>query len=294
MEIVPPRSTPASGTGPQAGGRGSQAGTRSGPPLRPGSGSGGYGRSRREAEARRRRLRWLTLGTAAVIVLAVALAVAATRQADRQGAPADLFQLERQPALGSASAPVTVVEFADFKCPYCREFTLNEFPRFKEAYIDTGKVRFYFINYPFIGPDSDTAAQAMEAVYAQSPEGVWAFIDRVMQLQGPEDQQWATPEFLVDVARQAVPGIDAQRLLDDLRSGRYAGEVDADRAIAVRAGVRGTPSVFVNGKFVENWSFEGLKAAVDQALAEAGGSGEGGGQNGAGGGPAGTGSQGGS
>ena len=185
----------------------------------------------------------------------------------RGAVPADVFQLERQPMLGSPDAPVTVVEFADFKCPYCRDFTLHEFPRFKAAYVDTGKVRFYFINYPFIGPDSDTAAEALEAVYAQDPEGAWAFIERVMQRQGPEDQQWATPEFLVELAREAVPSIDAERLAADLRARRYRDEVEADRAIARQVGVQGTPAIFVDGRFVDDWSFEGLKAAVEEALA---------------------------
>ena len=263
MGSVTSQSTP-----PPAADRGRHRGAAAGtPPARPRSGTSAR-LARREEEARRRRLRWLTLGTAAVIVLAVALAVAATRQPGP-----GVFQLERQPMLGSPDAPVTVVEFADFKCPYCRDFTLDEFPRFKEAYIDTGKVRFYFINYPFIGPDSDTAAEALEAVYAQDPEGAWAFIERVMQLQGPEDQQWATPEFLVELAQQAVPTIDAERLAADLRSRRYRDEVEADRAIARQVGVQGTPAVFVDGRFVPDWSFEGLKAAVEEALAEQQGSG---------------------
>ncbi|GAB6877046.1 DsbA family protein [Thermaerobacter litoralis] len=274
-------SSNARDAGSGSGGTGTAQGRRAGAPgagRRPPAGA--YGKAARgEAEARRRRLRWLTLGTAAVIVLAVVLAVAATRNdVDEDGPiPGDVFRLDQQPALGSPEAPVTVVEFADFKCPYCRDFTMNEFPRLKEAYIDTGKVRFYFINYPFIGPDSDTAAEALEAVYAQNPEGAWAFIDRVMQLQGPEDTRWATPEFLVDIAKQVVPGLDAQRMLEDLRSGRYRDAVEADRAIARRVGVRGTPSLFVNGQFVENWSFEGLKEAIDRALA-----GEGGGDQGEG------------
>src|SRR5690606_29554610 len=102
----------------------------------------------------------------------------------------------------------------------------------KEEYIDTGKVRFYFINYPFLGPDSDTAAIATEAVFAQNPEGVWPFIDAVMEQQGPKDEVWATPEFLVQVAAEAVPGLDRDRLLADLQDERYRDEVERDRRIA--------------------------------------------------------------
>lgn len=218
-----------------------------------------------QADARRR-LRLLTLGTLAVVAIAVVLAVAATRDGGDGTEDLAVFELHRQPVLGAPEAPVTVVEFADFKCPYCREFALDVFPRLKQEYIDTGKVRFYFINYPFIGSDSTTAALALEAVHAQSPEGVWDFIDAVMRNQGDEQQEWATPQLLVQLAREAVPDIDAQQLASDLEARRYQEEVNADLAIVERLGVRGTPSVYVNGKFVDNWSYEGVKAAIDQAL----------------------------
>ena len=80
-------------------------------------------------------------------------------------------------------------------------------------------------------------------------------------------------EFLVQVAAEAVPGLDRDRLLADLQDERYRDEVERDRRIAERLGVRGTPSLFVNGKFVADWSYEGLKAAIDEALAGTGGSG---------------------
>jgi len=232
------------------------------------------GRQRRQEEVRRRRLRQLTIATLVVVVAAVVLAVAATRNENGgpSGAGEALLELEGQPALGSADAPVTVVEFSDFKCPYCREFTLEVFPRLKEEYIDTGKVRFYFINYPFLAADSDVAAMALEAVFAQDPEGVWPFIDAVMRQQGPKDQAWATPEFLTGVATEAVPGLDRDRFLAALKEEQFRDEIERDRQIGERAGVEGVPSVFVNGQLVEDWSYEGLKSAIDQALAATGAS----------------------
>lgn len=229
---------------------------------------------RRQEEARRRRLRQLTIATLVVVVAAVVLAVAATRNENGgpNGAGEALLELEGQPALGSPDAPVTVVEFSDFKCPYCREFTLEVFPRLKEEYIDTGKVRFYFINYPFLAADSEVAAMAAEAVFAQDPEGVWPFIDAVMRQQGPKDEAWATPEFLTGVAAEAVPGLDRDRFLAALKEEQFRDEIERDRRIGERAGVEGVPSVFVNGQLVEDWSYEGLKAAIDQALAAAGAS----------------------
>ncbi len=67
----------------------------------------------------------------------------------------EMFAYSTQQALGKEDAPVKVVEFGDFKCPACRTWDATVFPRLKEDYINKGKVQFYFINFPFIGKDSE-------------------------------------------------------------------------------------------------------------------------------------------
>lgn len=63
------------------------------------------------------------------------------------------FKLEKQPFLGDPTAPIKVIEFIDFKCPSCAKWENENFPDFKQDFIDTGKVQFYVINFPFLGPD---------------------------------------------------------------------------------------------------------------------------------------------
>ncbi|HEX6989397.1 MAG TPA: DsbA family protein [Bacillota bacterium] len=223
-------------------------------------------RGRTEEQARRR----LVIGTVVAAAVVVLFVIGYLGQQPQAGSDGDPFALAVQPMAGNPSAPVTVVEFGDFKCPYCAMFATEFYPALREAYVDTGKARFYFINFAFIGADSLTAAAAGEAVYDQDPEAFWAFYEALYANQGPEDQEWATPEVLLDLARQAAPGLDFEALERALDNPAYRERVEADIEIARRLGVRGVPALFVDGERVEDWTLDGLSAAIDAALAEQG------------------------
>lgn len=77
---------------------------------------------------------------------------------DKKDKGNEMFAYSTQQSLGKDDAPVKVVEFGDFKCPACRTWDVTVLPRLKEEYIDKGKVQLYFINFPFIGKDSDLGA----------------------------------------------------------------------------------------------------------------------------------------
>ena len=95
----------------------------------------------------------------------------------------EMFAYSTQQSLGKDDAPVKVVEFGDFKCPACRTWDVTVLPRLKEEYIDKGKVQLYFINFPFIGKDSDLGAAAGEAIYKQDKDSFWIFYDEIYQNQ---------------------------------------------------------------------------------------------------------------
>lgn len=218
--------------------------------------------AQKQQEAQMRR--WLVVGTVAVVAIVVLFVVGYLSQQPPDG---DVFALESQPMVGDPEAPVTVVEFGDFKCPYCAIFAEQIYPGLKDAYIDTGKVRFYFINFAFLGPDSFTAAAAGEAIYDQDPEAFWAFYEELYARQGPETQQWATRDFLVDLAREVAPHLDFEALERAIEDRAYQQRVQDDIQIARRLGVSGVPTLFVNGERVNDWTLEGLGAAIETALA---------------------------
>ena len=117
---------------------------------------------------------WGLAGLAALVVLALIGLQFANSTGGTSGAAS--INLDGQPVMGNASAPVTVVEFGDYRCPYCRQFETGEFTgpnnpgnigpfeKLKKNFIDTGKVKFSFINFAFLGPGSTKAAVAGECV----------------------------------------------------------------------------------------------------------------------------------
>ena len=216
-----------------------------------------------------RNLTTITLIVVAALILGYILYVqfGDGGSADAPSGSAD-FRIEEQPMLGDPEAPVTIVTFEDFKCPVCQRFEQTVMPRLEEELIETGRANVVFINYQFLGPDSTTAGIAGECVYQQSEELFWEYKTIVFRAQGPESQQWATPQRLVQLAREYVPDIDADQLAECLDERRYEDEVLQDRRTAEAAGATGTPTVFVDGEKLSDWSFPAIERAVTQAAAE--------------------------
>lgn len=214
--------------------------------------------------------RFLTVATIVIIVVGLGIAwYFSSSNTTSDAAAAVLLDLTGQPVLGSPEAPVAVVEFGDYKCPYCKAFHESVVPQLLSEYIETGKVKFSYFHFPFIGPDSTTAAIAAMAVYKQDPEAFWTFHDAIFARQGDERVRWATEEFLLNLAATVVPHIDRELMAEDLKSRELATAVRGSADLARSLGVTGTPTVFVNGVNISFRSYADIKAAIDQALLEA-------------------------
>jgi len=142
-------------------------------------------------------------------------------------------------ALGEPDAPVTLVEFADLQCPFCRDFALETLPLVVRDYVRTGKVRLEFQALAFLGPDSERAARAVAGAAAQ--DRLWNLTDLFYFNQGRENSGYATDEFL-DGLLAAIPGLDAARVRRDgakPAADRLLGDAEA---LAARHGIDSTPS----------------------------------------------------
>src|SRR4051812_49918075 len=140
--------------------------------------------------------------------------------------------------LGKPDAPVTLTEFADLQCPFCRDYTLKQFPSLVAKYVKTGKVKMVFQNYAFIGPDSLSAALAAEAAGKQNK--LWHFIDVFYNNQGPENTSYVTDKFLTKIAKGA--GVDPQKMLTDRDDPSARQAVASAQQAAASAGVNSTPT----------------------------------------------------
>src|SRR4051794_22392842 len=140
--------------------------------------------------------------------------------------------------LGKADAPITLTEFADLQCPFCRDYTIKQFPALVAKYVRPGKVKMVFQNYAFIGPDSLTAALAAEGAGKQNK--LWQFIDVFYNNQGTENTDYVTDKFLTKIGDGA--GVDSQKMLTDRNDPSARQAVAAAQQAAASAGVNSTPT----------------------------------------------------
>jgi protein-disulfide isomerase len=142
------------------------------------------------------------------------------------------------PSLGNKDAPVTIVEFSDYQCPFCRKHFTSTFAALKTGYIDTGKVRYVFRDFPLesIHP---YARKAAEAAHCAGDQGkYWEMHDTMFANQGA-----LKTDHLRNFARTMKLDLEAFNVCLD--SGKYAKKVEADVAAGSAAGVTGTPGFFI-------------------------------------------------
>jgi protein-disulfide isomerase len=168
-----------------------------------------------------------------------------------------------EPAQGAADAPVTIIEFADFKCGFCLRHFTQTLPILREEYIATGKVRYIFHNFPILGVQSRWAALAAECAHEQGR--FWEYHDQLFAL--TQQGQEFLRSRLKSVAAEL--GLDAAQFNSCLDSEKYLGEVQEDLAVGQKAGVTGTPSFLVNGELVNGAQpIEVFRQKIDEALAK--------------------------
>ena len=147
------------------------------------------------------------------------------------------------PIEGSYDATVTIVEFGDFQCPKCDQWFQNEKPTIESDYIDTGKANLYFVDFPFLGEDSDTAANAS---YCADEQGkYWEYHSTLYNNQGGINEGWASTSALKQFA--ADVGLDTMKFNTCLDSGKYADRIAYNKQVGMSHGVEGTPVFFIVG-----------------------------------------------
>lgn len=145
---------------------------------------------------------------------------------------------------GSPTAPVTVYEMSDFQCPFCARFALEIFPALDSAYIQTGKVRWIFVNFPLpMHPNAVSAAQV--AMCASRQNKFWPVHDLLFRNQKVWAPLEAPGEYLLTFADSA--SLDSAAFKECLMTGATRAEIESDAQAAVRSGAKSTPSFYIEG-----------------------------------------------
>lgn len=183
---------------------------------------------------------------------------------DALGNSQDFKSLEKNaPTLGSPDAPVAIVEFADFQCPFCGRFYQTTAKDIMSTYVKTGKARFIYRDFAFLGEESNWAAQAARCAGDQGK--YWQYHDYLFEHQKGENQGTFTKDHLKSFALEL--GLNAGNFNTCLDSEKHKQEVESDTAMGKKFGVSGTPTTFVNGKLVQGAvPFETVKLTIEEAL----------------------------
>ena len=172
------------------------------------------------------------------------------------------IRFEGSPAKGPADAAITVVEFADFQCPHCREL----YDTLKVIEAKYPQIRFIYKNFPLtqIHPWAETAAIGGRCAFAQSPQAFWKVHDSIF-----ENQDVISPENVWDklVAFASDAGLNADTFKACLSSPDAQKAVEAERAEGVALGVNSTPTVFVDGRPIAGGDPATLQQYIDFELA---------------------------
>jgi protein-disulfide isomerase len=167
------------------------------------------------------------------------------------------------PILGSASAPVTIIEFSDFQCSFCKRFWAETLPKLKEAYINTGKARFVFRHFAILGKHSEQAALASECAAEQGK--FWEYHDQLFKNQGGLA---FTEAKLKQYARDI--GLNVGAFGTCLGNGKYKEKVERESGAAANLGGRGTPFFVVNQRpLVGAQPYSVFQKMIDEELESA-------------------------
>ncbi|MBT3762143.1 MAG: thioredoxin domain-containing protein [Candidatus Nitrosopelagicus sp.] len=173
----------------------------------------------------------IAVGVAAVILIVAVIAYASSYMSDFDNVQrssqdeGQTIALTDVPVLGSKNASVTIVEIGDYQCPACKLWFDNTRQDIIENYIETGKANLVFIDMPFIGADSTSAA---EATYCANDQGMyWEYHTTLYQLQQHENDGWANIDRLTAIAFNL--GLDTEQFNECMISKKYFSQISFNK-----------------------------------------------------------------
>ncbi len=185
-----------------------------------------------------------------------------------------------RPFIGNADAPVVMAFWSDFQCPYCKQSEVGgvkpletkgmkaAFPDIVKNYVETGKVKIVFMDFPFLGPDSMTAAEYGRAIWKLYPAQYDAWRTAMFVAQDDENAGFGN-EATIKTLTAKIAGIDAAKVAADVAANKaaYDALIADDRAIAEKAGVSATPTSLVGNKLIAGaYPYDAFKQAIDAQL----------------------------
>ena len=169
---------------------------------------------------------------------------------------------------GAASAAVWIVEISDFQCPYCKQWHDEVFAAIDKEYVQTGKVRLAYLNYPLSSMHKNARAAAEAAMCASVQGKFWQLHESLFVTQ----TRWSESDNPVPAfdTLAVAAGVDAARWRQCMTSHATAPIIDADHDRSRSAGVQSTPTFFIGDRKLEGaYPVDSFRVAIDAAIAKA-------------------------
>jgi protein-disulfide isomerase len=168
--------------------------------------------------------------------------------------------------LGDPKAPVTVISYADYQCPFCHRFFSTTEQAVRENYVKAGKVKIVSRNFQFLGAESELAAQAAECAKEQGK--FWIYHDSIYNAEikdNKENNGNLNRDLFLQLAKDG--GLDTGKFTSCYDSGKYADSIRQQTQDAASLGINSTPTIFVNGQIVKGaLPYDQFQVIIENAL----------------------------
>lgn len=233
-----------------------------------------------ETRARRSLKAPIIIAVVALLATAAVVATQLSSNSDEPNRAAKVTKTESAPplpglerrkendplAVGDVDAPVVMVNYSEFQCPYCGKFARDTEPKLIKKYVDKGVLRIEWRDFPYLGKESGTAAMAGRA--AADQDKFWEFNKAMFADQQTPNSGKLTTEFFVKIATKI--GLDTEEFRADLDSKKNHQAIQKDFDEGQSIGVSGTPAFIINGTPVMGAQPVGVfEDAIEEAAAAA-------------------------
>lgn len=187
-----------------------------------------------------------------------------------------VLKTENAPVLGDANAKVTIVEFSDIQCPFCRLFYVNTYEQLKKDYVDSGKAKLVFMNFPLDSIHPAARDSAIGAVCAHQQGKFWEYHNKLFDEQQKLNPQGNTVQYgAAEIKKWAseISGVDTAVFNDCLDNKKTDAVVQAELENGVDNGITGTPGFIIVGPNGQRQTISGaqpfaaFKSVLDAMLA---------------------------
>ena len=177
--------------------------------------------------------------------------------------------LDGKPFIGKPNAPITIALWGDYQCVFCKKFETETLPQLIRDYVDKGKVKIVFLDFPFLGEDSLTAAVYGRSVWKLYPAQYFAWRTAMYKAEDGSGDQGFGDSSSIDALNATVAGLDSARISADVKANKavYEAAANEDRAEGQKHGISATPSFIIGTELIQGaYPYATFQTALDALL----------------------------